>query len=164
MKAPLRETELRKAIDSLQSRDPDAVRRLYEQYSHWARHHHTLVWTLAAFGVSISLGALVYFREAPLIEFSVVCLGSVALLVITKRIADSNRMQWQEFWGVLNTIESIWGLRSEGAALRHPLLPSDDRAAMAVTRDFRHLLVRVCILLWLAALAVKILRAFQGNG
>ncbi len=88
---------------------------LFREYSAWARHHHVLVWTVAAFGVTIQLATLSLFKDLAPCSYTLVALGSLVLLFIANKLADGNRRQWQDYKSVANLIEMHWGLRDPNA-------------------------------------------------
>ena len=58
----------------------DEARVLYEQYSQWARHLHTLVWVVTSFGIGISLAGLTLFEN--LNQYQFVAAGVVCLIIL----------------------------------------------------------------------------------
>ena len=88
---------------------------LFKEYSAWARHHHTLVWTAAAFGGTIQLVTLSLFKDLDPWPYTSVAAGSLMLLYIAHKLADGNRRQWEDYKSVPNLIEQRWGLRYEDA-------------------------------------------------
>lgn len=88
---------------------------LFKEYTAWARHHHSLVWIVTAFGVTIQLTTLSLFNDLGPCPYTSVAVGSLVLLLITNMLAEGNRRQWQDYKSVANLIEVHWGLRDPDA-------------------------------------------------
>ena len=130
---------------------------LYKQYSEWARHHHTLVWVAASFGVGISLGALTIFEKINLnkLQFTLVGVACLGFLYICHRIAEGNRIQWINHWRFLNAVEAYWGARDFADNQSGPLLGFRPNQRAGGTRTWRIALMCACAATWTCAIILK---------
>ena len=103
---------------------------LYSDLSHWARHYHTLIWTNAALGISISLAAIVYFKDSDRLTFSLVGVGSLTILYVFHRLSESNRSQWLNYMHSINAIECFWRLRDPVQNPHGPLISAGPMPSM----------------------------------
>lgn len=87
---------------------------LFKEYSAWARHHHTLIWTAAAFGISIQVVTLLMYKDLTPWPYTIMAVGSLVLLFVAHKLAEGNRQQWQDYKSVANLIEAAWDLRIAG--------------------------------------------------
>ena len=88
---------------------------LFKEYSAWARHHHVLVWTATAFGVTILLATIILYKDLEPLPYTAAALGSLVLLYCSHMLAEGNRRQWQDYKSVPNLIEASWKLRKPGS-------------------------------------------------
>ena len=102
-------------IEALRMLSDPSRDALFKEYSAWARHHHTLVWTSAAFGVAIQLAILTLYNDLERVSYTVVAGGGLLLLAISHKLAEGNRCQWANYKSVPNLIEASWDLRIPGS-------------------------------------------------
>lgn len=129
---------------------------LYEQYSAWARHLHTLVWVSTTFGIGIALAGLTFFSQLEELEFTTLGIGCITILYLSFRVAEGNAKQVQSHWLLLNAIEAKWNLRDKDNLSGPPLgqVPGQTKGG---TKAARITLTSACIVLWGVAVAVKTL-------
>ena len=131
-----------------------AVPSVYVELSQWARHYHTLIWTNAALGITISLAAIAYFQDSDRATFSAVGGASLAILYAFHRLAESNRSQWLNCMHTINAIECFWSLRDPVQNPHGPLI-SADPARYGPTRSSRQAVYVVCACIVALAVALK---------
>lgn len=143
---------LQKGISKL---NDEEKRILYGEYSQWARHYHTLVWTTAALAVSIVLGGVALLRDTGAVVYTFVGLGCIALLVLFHRIAEGNRTQWADGVRVMNAVEVVWGVRDNENNPHGPLSKRPSGSDRQATRHARRHLFLTSGVLSIIAVILK---------
>jgi len=136
--------------------EKDEARVLYEQYSQWARHMHTLVWVVTSFGIGISLAGLTLFNKLnqhQLVAAGVVCL---IILLFCHVLAERNAAQCMYHWRLLNALEGHWGLRDLKANPDGPPLGFREGETKGSTRKARVRLMWACCFMWVLAIVAKL--------
>lgn len=134
----------------------EEILMLYKQYSEWARHHHTLVWVAASFGVGISLGALTLFEKLNRRQFTALGIASFIVLYICHLLAEGNRAQCMNHWRFLNTVEAHWGVRDFTNNAKGPLVGFLPNQRPGSTKSARVALMWACAGAWILAIVLKL--------
>jgi hypothetical protein len=143
--------------DALSRLEREDIRVLYEQYSEWARHLHTLVWVAASFGVGVSLGGITLFERLNRLQFTAIGVACLIILYICHLLAEGNRAQCMNHWEFLNVVESYWGIRDWEANPQGPLTGFLPNQRPRRTRFARVTLMWACAAAWILAIALKLI-------
>jgi hypothetical protein len=135
--------------------EKDQALLVYEQYSTWARHLHTMIWLASSFGVGICVGGLVLFKDLSPPHFAAAGVACVAILYYCHCIAEGSRRQWESHWRLLNALEAHWKLRDLNTNPSGPPLGLVEGQVMLGTRAARIGLMRACVIAWMFAAIVK---------
>lgn len=143
-------------VDRLSRLPREEVLMLYKQYSEWARHHHTLVWVAASFGVGISLGGLTLFEKLNRRQFTALGIASFIVLYVCHLLAEGNRAQFINHYRFLNIVEAYWGVRDFTTNPNGPLLGFLPNQQPGRAKSARVALMWACAGAWILAIVLKL--------
>lgn len=138
------------------NRKAEAI-QIYDQYSQWARHFHLLVWTITAFGYTISLGGFTLIEKV-LTKWGILGLGigGILIVVLTYHLANTNKKQENYYLYVLNALEATWGFRDADNNKTGPLFVSDENFKKGATKNARRIFTFAIIIAWVIVMLVKL--------